>query len=464
MSQCNYIIDLDTNKIVIGAIMDNYRALADRMAADIAEGKMRGGEQLPTQRDFAFRHGIALSTASRVYSELARRGLTVGEVGRGSFIRAMPAAPSISEPRRELVDLEYNFPILPTQWSLLAPTLEEVIRSDALGRSMLPVNVGGTKAARETTSSFLANAKWQPDPDCILFTGSGRQAIAAALSASAAVGDRIGVEAMTYPVVKGIMTRLGLIAVPIEMDDRGMRPDAIARAQRRAPLRAIYVQPSLQNPLGATMPNDRCAEIAEILRKHDLAAIEDAVYSFLLGKRLPLAAHASERTILIESLSKRVSPGLTLGFIVAPAGPRFEKIATAIRLGAWTPTGFALEFGHRWLRTNVVSELEEAKRRDAIKRQKIASRELNGLSLIRDERSYHLWLELPDRWRAETFVSAAARRGIAVTPAATFAVVPGHAPNAVRLALASPAMDDLSRALRTIATICNGEPDMTFAH
>ena len=84
-------------------------------------------------------------------------------------------------------------------------------------------------------------------------------------------------------------------------------------------------------------------------------------------------------------------------------------------------------------------------------------------SLTRDERSYHLWLELPDRWRAETFVSVAARRGIAVTPAATFAVVPGHAPNAVRLALASPALDDLPAALKTIATICNGERDMNFA-
>jgi DNA-binding transcriptional MocR family regulator len=444
--------------------MDNYRTLADRIAADIAAGKLRGGEQLPTQRDFAFRHHIALSTASKVYLELARRGLTVGEVGRGSFIRAMPTALSISEPRKELVDLEYNFPILPSQLSLLVPALENVIRSDAFGRSMLPVNVGGTKAAREAASSILANSKWQPDPDCILFTGSGRQAIAAALSASALVGERVGVEAMTYPVVKGIISRLGLIAVPIAMDDKGMRPDSITRAHHQAPLRAIYVQPSLQNPLGATMPNDRCAEVANVLRKHELVAVEDAVYSFLLGKRLPLAAHAPERTILIESLSKRISPGLTLGFVVAPPGSRLEAISTAIRLGAWTASGFALEFGHHWLQTNVVSELEEAKRRDAIKRQKIATHELNGLSLIRDERSYHLWLELPDRWRAETFVSAAARRGIAVTPAATFAVVPGHAPNAVRLALASPALDDLTGALRTIATICNGEPDMTFAN
>jgi DNA-binding transcriptional MocR family regulator len=444
--------------------MDNYRTLADRIATDIAAGKLRGGERLPTQRDFAFKHRIALSTASRVYLELARRGLIVGEVGRGSFIRAMPTALSVLEPRKELVDLEYNFPILPTQLSMLVPTLEAVIRSDTFGRSMLPVHVGGTKVAREATASFLTSAKWQPDPACILFTGNGRQAIAAALSASAVVGERIGVEAMTYPVVKGIVSRLGLIAVPIAMDDKGMRPDSIARAHRNTPLRAIYLQPSLQNPLGVTIPDDRCAEIAGILRKHDLTAVEDAVYSFLLGKRPPLAQHAPERTIFVESLSKRVSPGLTLGFIVAPSGPAYEKISAAIRLGAWNASGFALEFASHWLKTDVIATLEEAKRRDAAARQKTATRELKGLSLTRDERSYHLWLELPERWRAETFVSAAARRGIAVTPAATFAVVPGHAPSAVRLALASPAMNDLSDALRTIAIICHGEPDMTFAN
>jgi len=213
-----------------------------------------------------------------------------------------------------------------------------------------------------------------------------------------------------------------------------------------------------------TMPNERCAEVAEVLRKHDLIAVEDAVYSFLLGKQRPLADFAPERTIFIESLSKRVSPGLTLGFVVAPPGAAFEKISIAIRSGAWNASGFALEFASHWLRTGVIEELEDAKRRDAAKRQKIASRALDGLSLTRDERSYHIWLELPERWRAETFVSASARRGIAVTPAATFAVVPGHAPNAIRLALASPAPDDLSSALKTIATICHSEPDMIFAN
>ncbi|HZG92230.1 MAG TPA: PLP-dependent aminotransferase family protein, partial [Pseudonocardia sp.] len=72
--------------------------------------------------------------------------------------------------------------------------------------------------------------------------------------------------------------------------------------------------------------------------------------------------------------------------------------------------------------------------------------------------AYHCWWELPAPWRAETFVAAAARRGIAVTPAAAFAVGTSHAPNAVRLALGSPALPALDAALATLAALATGAP------
>ncbi|MGY4452442.1 DNA-binding transcriptional regulator YhcF (GntR family) [Bradyrhizobium sp. i1.3.1] len=63
-----------------------YVKLADAIAADITKGTLRPGDRLPPQRNFAYDRGIAVSTASRVYTELLRRGLVVGEVGRGTFI------------------------------------------------------------------------------------------------------------------------------------------------------------------------------------------------------------------------------------------------------------------------------------------------------------------------------------------------------------------------------------------
>lgn len=65
---------------------------AGRIAADlearIRSGDLPPGARLPTHRDPAREHGVALSTATRAMRLLARRGLVTGEVGRGSFVRA----------------------------------------------------------------------------------------------------------------------------------------------------------------------------------------------------------------------------------------------------------------------------------------------------------------------------------------------------------------------------------------
>ena len=82
---------------------------------------------------------------------------------------------------------------------------------------------------------------------------------------------------------------------------------------------------------------------------------------------------------------------------------------------------------------------------------------LAGFEIQANPKSYHLWLTLPPHWRSQTFVAAAARRDIALTPSTTFAVSPGHAPNAVRLALARPPIDQLDAALRTLAGMLSAQ-------
>ncbi|MET0134280.1 MAG: PLP-dependent aminotransferase family protein [Kibdelosporangium sp.] len=433
--------------------MDDFRAIADVVAADIAAGRLRPGDRLPPQRGFARRHGIANSTAVRVYSELIRRGLVVGEVGRGSFVRAAsPAAePALAEPGQALVDLELNFSVLPEQPGLLAASLQRLLRPDVLAAALKPATVHGNATARAATAELLARAGWTPNPAEILFTGNGRQAIAAAIAALVPVGGRLGVEAITYPVVKGIATRLGITLVPLAMDASGVLPDAL----RPARVQAVYLQPTLHNPLGTTMPAARRAEIAETVRKLDIRVIEDSIYAFLADESPPLAP---ERTIVVDSLSKRLAPGLTVGFAVTPPDLR-EKVATAIRSGGWAAQHFPVQAATCWLGDGTAAKIVAAKRADALARQRIARATLNGLE--GDERAYHCWWNLPEPWRAETFVAAAARRGIAVAPAAAFAVVPGHAPNAVRLALAAPPRPTLVTALETLAEIARHTPEDT---
>ncbi|MFJ3307271.1 PLP-dependent aminotransferase family protein [Streptomyces sp. NPDC086549] len=441
--------------------MENFRTIADAVAADITAGRLRPGDQLSTQRAFARRHGIANSTAIRVYAELARRGLVVGEVGRGTFVRAAPppSGPALAEPASQRIDLELNYPVAEGQSELLATGLAPMLRPDVLAAALRPLTAAGTPAARDSFAALLARPAWRPEPGRLLFAGNGRQAVGAAIAALVPPGGRLGVEALTYPVVKAVAARLGVSLVPIPCDEDGLRPDALAEVHRAAPLHALYLQPTLQNPLGITMSEHRRAELAEILCRLGLHAVEDAIWAFLrVDAPAPLAAFAPRHTVLVDSLSKRLAPGLTAGFAVTPAelsGP----VSAALRSAGATATGFALDAASRWIADGTVAAVMAAKRRDAAARNLIAARRLTGFSVTADPHAYFCWWRLPEPWRAETFVAAAARHGIAVTPAGAFAAGRGSSPHAVRIGLASPSPQTLDRALGTLAEIAQRGPE-----
>jgi DNA-binding transcriptional MocR family regulator len=428
-----------------------YLKLADTVAAEIANGALKPGDRLPPQRSFAYERKIAVSTASRVYTELLRRGLVVGEVGRGTFVsgetRRGIAQPA--EQRGARIDLEVNYPLLPMQAALIAKSLEGLERPEALEIALRQGTSAGTQTARSISADFLSRNGWSARAEQLVFTANGRQCIAAALAAIVPPGGRCGVEALTYPFIKGIAARLGVTLVPLAMDEHGVRPDAVQKAHREAHLTALYIQPTVQNPLGMTMPATRRTELMRVVEKLDLTIIEDMVYGFL-DDEAPLAALAPDRCVVLDSLSKKVAPGLALGFIVAPPHLR-ESIMASVRSGGWTASGYAFAAAQRMMADGIAAELVRLKRIDAQRRQHVAAERLAGFEMQANPKSYHLWLTLPHHWRSQTFVAAAARRDIALTPSSTFAVSPGHAPNAIRLALAAPRIDQLDAALRTLA-------------
>ena len=90
----------------------------------------------------------------------------------------------------------------------------------------------------------------------------------------------------------------------------------------------------------------------------------------------------------------------------------------------------------------------------------MAAERLTGFTCT-PTRPRSMWWQLPAPWRAETFVAAAARRGIAVSPAAAFSVGTAQAPNAVRLALSAPPAEVLASTLDTLAKLANTRPEDT---
>ena len=135
-----------------------YLTLADAIAAEIADGRLKPGDRLPPQRNFAYERKIAVSTASRVYSELLRRGLVVGEVGRGTFIagEAKRGAAAPGEPRGIRIDLEFNYPILPDQTALIAKSIAGLEKPAALDDALRQATSIGTPAVRTVAAAYLS--------------------------------------------------------------------------------------------------------------------------------------------------------------------------------------------------------------------------------------------------------------------------------------------------------------------
>src|SRR5258707_627856 len=389
---------------------------------------------------------------------MVERGADIsGLQGCSGAMQRRQSKHTTSGPRDIRIDHEFSYRMLPDQTALIAKSLDGMEKPAALDAALRQATSVGTPAVRSVAAAYLSQGAWSPSPEQLVFTGNGRQSIAAALAAVVPTGGRCGVEALTYPFINGIAARLGISLGPLAMDEGGVRPDSVQKVHREAHLSAIYIQPVIQNPLGMTMTSTRRAELLRVVEKLNLPIIEDNVYGFL-DSVPPLAALAPDSCIVVDSLSKKAAPGLALGFIVPPQRLR-ESVMASVRSGGWTASGFAFAAAQRMMGDGTVAELTRLKRLDARERQKLAADRLSGFEIQCNEKCYHLWLTLPAHWRSQTFVAAAARRDIALTPSTTFAVTPGHAPNAVRLALAAPTMDQLDTGLRTLAAMLNAKEE-----
>src|ERR1051325_9189615 len=93
-----------------------YLAIVSAIADAVERGHLKAGDKMPTHRDLADAVGVTTGTITRAYSEAAKRGLLVGETGRGTFVKANifeDAFPSVSSAEtEELIDFSLNLPPL----------------------------------------------------------------------------------------------------------------------------------------------------------------------------------------------------------------------------------------------------------------------------------------------------------------------------------------------------------------
>ncbi|QSQ24999.1 PLP-dependent aminotransferase family protein [Pyxidicoccus parkwayensis] len=446
-----------------------YRVIADALAADIDEGRLAPGTRLPTHRELAEKVGVTVGTVTRAYAEAERRGLIGGEVGRGTFVRHRDAPRHLPAPAPDtgddaLVELGLNWPTTPPgdpAGTALRKTLDALQRSPRLSELLDYQPPTGLLAHREAGAAWLSRFGLEAAQEQVVVCSGGQHAMEVALTALTRPGDTVLAEALTYPGLKVLANRLHLHLHGVAMDEHGLKPDALEAACRTG-AKVLFCLPNLQNPTGSVMPEERRRRIASVARKHGLTVVEDDAYGLLLDRRPPpLCTLLPESGWFIGGVSKLLAPGLRIGYLAVPAGTGTERLAETAALAVRMTPPLMAEVADRWVNDGTADELVVRRRREALERLELA-REVLGDRVPKSLRAptYHLWLNLPTGWRAESFTAQARRHGVSVTSSEVFTVGPATAPAAVRVCLGTPrTRASLEKGLRRLCETLEGGPE-----
>jgi len=430
-----------------------YKNVVASLAADIRRGRIAPGTRLPTHRDLAAEHGLAVATASRVYAELTDMGLVRGETGRGTYVRDIRLPPGHGIDQMDVadgaIDLNFNYSVLPGQSELLRKSLRGLASRGDLESLLRYQPHGGRMDERAVVARHLRRSGVTVAAEQVLIVDGAQHGLATVAMAMLKPGDVVAVDALTYPGFKVLAETLQLELVPIPDAGDGPDLDALSRVCKRRRIRAMYTMPTLHNPLGWVTPQRSRLQLVKIIREHGLLVIEDAAYAFLIEQPpAPLAALAPESTFYVSGLSKSVSTGLRFGYVVAPRA-HIAAMERIIRATTWSTPAIVTALATGWIEDGTVAHLEREKRLDAQHRQSLARRVLDEFPLIGHPNSYFVWLPLADGLRADQLAARLNQSNIAVSTAEPFSTVKSP-PHALRIALGSVSSDVLHQSLQTV--------------
>ncbi len=188
-----------------------------------------------------------------------------------------------------------------------------------------------------------------------------------------------------------------------------MVPEMLEQACREHRPALVYLNPTLQNPTAITMSEGRRKQLASVARRCQVRIVEDDPYWLLAdAPPPPIAAFAPQQVYYISTLSKCLTPGLRVAFVLMRDPHERQRFLVALR-------SFAL------MATPVTAAMA----------WDILAGRYSGAG-----DGLHVWLELPGYWTSAQLARAADSEGIAVTPAQAFATG-SESVNAIRISLGS---------------------------
>jgi 2-aminoadipate transaminase len=401
--------------------------------------------------------------ATRLDSYVSRyaertRGMAASE------IRALFAVAS----RPEVVSLAGGMPNLA---ALPLDAVSEVVARVVAERGTVALQYGsgqGDPVLREQICEVMALQGIRAHPDDVVVTTGSQQALDLVTRIFVDPGDVVLAEAPSYVGALGTFRSYQADVVHVAMDADGIVPDelrhalaACAAAGRR--VKFLYLIPNYHNPAGVSLSLPRRREVLDICRQAGVLVLEDDPYG-LLGfdeePRRALRADDAEGVIYLGSFSKTFSPGLRVGWAVAPHAVR-EKLVLASEATQLCPSSFAQATVSAYLATcpwqqqiKIFRELYR-ERRDAMLGA-LTSLMPAGTTWTRPDGGFYVWATMPQGVDTKAMLPRAVTARVAYVPGTAF-YADGLGAWSMRLSYCYPDPERIREGIRRLAAVVEQE-------
>jgi GntR family transcriptional regulator/MocR family aminotransferase len=299
----------------------------------IRRGRLPAGTRLPSTRSLASALGVSRGVVTEAYGQLAAEGYLQTRQGAPVRVtRAVRAASPRAPARSLLQSFPYHFhPGLPDlagfpreHWLRSLRTALRSSRLDSVGYG----DPRGVPELREALADYLGRARGAgADPEHMLVCTGFMQGFSIFCRWLRSQGvDAIGVENPGWQVHRLIAEQAGLQTLPIAVDSDGIRVDELAASHAVA----VVVTPAHQFPTGSVLSSDRRASLIEWAQDGECLIVEDDYDAEFRYEGVALGALqglAPERVLYVGSASKRLAPGMRLGWLLLPSWLGWQLIA-----------------------------------------------------------------------------------------------------------------------------------------
>jgi 2-aminoadipate transaminase len=343
-------------------------------------------------------------------------------------------------------------------------SLMKTVAAESCARALQYGPTEGLSAVKRCIAQVMAAEEMSVDPDEVLVTTGGQQVIDLVCKTLLDPGDVVVTEAPTYPGAVPTFCAYQADVVQVTMDRDGMRTDeleetldTLERDGRRP--KFIYTVPNFHNPAGVTLSLERRRDLVRLASERELLILEDNPYGLLRyeGERLPtLRSLDDEFVIYASTFSKILSPGVRLGWTVAP-GPVLAKMNIGKQASDLCSSSISQYFVSAYFDSGpwedyVRSLIEIYRRRRDVMLDSLAEYFPREAEWTHPLGGLFIWATLPDYIDTTDLLARALQEHVAFVPGRA-AYVDGRGGSSMRLNFSGVGADEIREGVRRIGEV-----------